>query len=178
MSEQKGTISYGNVVFSRIIADGSHGNVRAERSIPVLVREGATPPQIAEAEASAWAQAMAQVAETINAEFELEDMPAPMYDGQRYVLCKWKPDPSILLLIPQHSQVPGDIHTLFFQKAHRLPKARELGSYLLATGQGQYTDFWDFADGDFSELEELYQNEVPEPDIRDTDDEPFTEAER
>jgi hypothetical protein len=154
-------LNYGTVTFSRVISDGNHGNVKAERSISILIPPGAGPSNIAEVTTEAWIEAMDSVFETINQAFEAQGLPAPYLPGDQigYILQRWSPDLSILLLIPfgSHHRVPGETSPYWFGEQsgpRRLDDAQRQARRIVAF-DSKITDYWDFSDGDFEELQIL-----------------------
>ena len=156
------TLTYGYVTFKRVISDGNHGNVQIERSVPVIIDaqpdQPITPEMIDAAETAAWSKAVGQVTNQINLEFEREDLPAPIYLGPRYTVVKWRPESSIILIIPEGytSQVPGGCWNIqpYLNGGHRLEKAREIADRVVAQHE-HFRDMWEFSDGDFSDLQEI-----------------------
>lgn len=148
---------YGHIRITRVISDGEHGNVQAERVIPVIVEGDATPEAVQAAEAVAWAAAGDQVAEQINVAFEREGRPAPNYDGPRYSVSLWDPDPNILLITPDRTDVPGGTAWRFnwCQAGHRLSAARRLAELIMSNSLN-ITACDDYCDGDFTALEKRY----------------------
>lgn len=147
------TREYGHVRVTRVIADGDHGNVQAERVVPVIINSDPTPDEVMAAETGAWAAATEQVVEQINQLFERQWMPAPYHGGPRYDLCLWQPNAAILLIVPRGAHVPGLTHRYSHSLAdgHRLASARAIAAYIVDTTL-EITECWDFADGDFTEL--------------------------
>lgn len=153
MSEQQQYLTYGQVTYKRVISDGDHGNVQVERTLPILLDpDKLTPDAIQEAENVAWAEVIEQVNEHINSLFELEGKPAPLYDGQRYHVGYWRPDETLLLIVPEHASPPGGIRTEYGTRCHRLPAARHIAERLMEQ-KSYIDDTWDFWDGDFTELQ-------------------------
>ena len=160
------TLVYGYVTFKRVISDGDHGNLQIERSVPVLVdtqpNQPITPEMIQAAETDAWAKAVGQTVDQINRQFEREDKPAPIYLGPRYNVVIWRPEPSIVLIIPYSASdlVPGGCDYQNAYKAHRLEKAYEIADRAVEQNQ-HLRDMWDFSDGDFTDLQEILDTSSP-----------------
>lgn len=147
--------TYGHVRVTRVISDDRHGNVQAERVIPVVV-EGDDPTleAIHQAEHEAWLDAHNQVTAAINEQFERQWLPAPIYSGPRYNVLIWRPDRHILLIAPRALKVPGGTLQWRFGEGdnHRLVAARKIAERIVAR-HPEITDCWDFCDGDFTALE-------------------------